>query len=199
MQAIAILRAEHRALAAVIHGLVFLVREARTRDATPDFDLLGAMLRYIEAFPERLHHPKEDAWLFARLRARHPAAAPLLDRLQQEHADGALRMQALAASLAQWRDCASDGGQVARQREAFATLVDRYAAFHWEHMRQEELEVLPLCVAHLDRDDWNAIDAAFAANADPLSDSTPATEFDALFRRIVAAAPPPVGTADTTR
>ena len=89
MQALRTIRAEHRSLAAVIHGLVYLVREARTRAQEPDFALLATMLGYIEAFPERFHHPKEDAWLFDRLRQRHAPAAPLLDRLQAQHAEGA--------------------------------------------------------------------------------------------------------------
>lgn len=195
MQALGVIRAEHRSLAAVLHGLVYLVREARAQAAPPDFALLRAMLRYVEAFPERFHHPKEDAWLFARLRARHAAAAPLLDALQREHAEGAQRITALAAALARWEACAACGQPDADVREDFARQADAYATFHWEHMRREELEVLPLCSAHLAAEDWSVIDAAFAAHADPLSDTAEAPEFDELFRRIVAAAPPPVGTA----
>lgn len=195
MQALRVIRAEHRSLAAVIHGLVYLVREARLRDAPADFALLATMLRYIEAFPERFHHPKEDAWLFDRLRRRHPAAVALLDRLQREHVEGARRIAELGTALARWRDAQGDGERGSAARSAFAALVDAYAAFHWEHMRQEELEVMPLCEAHLAAEDWAAIDAAFAGHDDPLSDTSVATEFAELFRRIVEAAPPPVGIA----
>src|SRR5215470_2888423 len=47
-----IIRDEHRSLAAVIHGLEYLVREARAKTITPQFVLLRAMLHYIKAFPE---------------------------------------------------------------------------------------------------------------------------------------------------
>ena len=47
------------------------------------------MIYYIDAFPERFHHPKEDEYLFYFLRIRHPDAIPLLDRLQGEHRAGA--------------------------------------------------------------------------------------------------------------
>ena len=62
MQAMRIIREEHQSLAAVLHGLNYLVREirrviARSRTST----LLGAMVYYIDTFPERFHHPKEDA------------------------------------------------------------------------------------------------------------------------------------------
>lgn len=192
MQALRIIRSEHRSLAAVIHGLVYLVRTAR--DAPPDFALLHLMLRYIEAFPERFHHPKEDEWLFARLRVRHADAGPLLEALSAEHAEGARRIVQLAGALKAWQDVQGDASRATGARDAFAALVDTYAAFHWNHMRREELEVLPLCEAHFHPEDWSAVDAAFAAHDDPLSDTSQATEFDELFRRIVSAAPPPVGT-----
>jgi len=192
MQALHVIRAEHRSLAAVIHGLVYVVRAAR--DVPPDFALLAAMLRYIEDFPERLHHPKEDEWLFARLRLRHPPAAALLDALQGEHAEGARRIRELCRALRRWREAQGDLARAAGAREAFARLADAYAAFHWEHMRREELEAMPLCEAHFGELDWAEVDAAFALHDDPLSGASQATAFDELFRRIVRAAPPPVGT-----
>ena len=53
-----IIRDEHRSLAAVVHGMQFLVREIRAKGRGPDYRLLHAMLYYIREFPERLHHPK---------------------------------------------------------------------------------------------------------------------------------------------
>jgi hemerythrin-like domain-containing protein len=65
VQAIDILYSERRSLAAVLHGMLYLVREIRLRGTAPRFDVLRAMVRYIDAFPERFHHPKEDAYLFS--------------------------------------------------------------------------------------------------------------------------------------
>jgi hemerythrin-like domain-containing protein len=191
MQALSAIRAEHRSLAAVIHGLVYLVRAAR--EAPPDFALLAAMLRYIEDFPERFHHPKEDAWLFARLRQRHAPAAALVDSLQGEHAEGARRIRELGRALRRWQAAQGDIAATGSARDAFAARLNDYATFHWEHMRREELEAMPLCEAHFDAGDWSEIDAAFAAQEDPLSGASQATGLDELFRRIVRAAPPPVG------
>ena len=89
MQALRIIVDEHRALAAVLHGMLYLVHGIRDRGSKPNFELLGAMIYYIDAFPERFHHPKEDEYLFRLLRLRHPEAAPLLDRLKMEHRAGA--------------------------------------------------------------------------------------------------------------
>ena len=60
MDAIAIIRDEHRSLGAVLHGLLYLIREIRYAGAAPKFEVLHAMLDYIDAFPERFRHPKEE-------------------------------------------------------------------------------------------------------------------------------------------
>src|SRR5262245_59685160 len=65
-----VIRDEHRSLGAVIHGLEYLIREARAKTVAPQFPLLRAILHYIKAFPETLHHPKEEAYLFRKLRTR---------------------------------------------------------------------------------------------------------------------------------
>jgi len=44
MQAIEILFAEHRSLAAVLYGMLYLVREIRLHGAAPRFDVLDAMV-----------------------------------------------------------------------------------------------------------------------------------------------------------
>ena len=99
MNAINIILDEHRSLAAVLHGMLYLVREIRSGRLTPDFKLLGAMVYYIEAFPERYHHPKEDGYLFRLLRLRNPAAGVTLDRLHEEHRAGEVRIRELAQAL----------------------------------------------------------------------------------------------------
>jgi len=187
MHAIRVIEDEHRSLAAVLHGLLYLVREIRLRNAAPDFELLSAMLHYIDAFPERFHHPKEDAYLFRRLRERDPAAGELLDRLEAEHRQGAILILGLKGALARYRQ----GGEP--EFAAFAQGVTEFASFHWEHMRAEEDEVMPRARQHLTTADWAEIDAAFADNEDPLLGADARENYRQLFRQIVNLAPPPLG------
>ena len=187
MQAIRIIRDEHRAIAAILHGMLFLVRKIRDRGATPDFNLFGAMIYYIDAFPERFHHPKEDRYLFHVLRIRHPASASLLDRLEDEHRTGAYKIRALEQALARYQH----GG--ASEFPDFAKAVEDYAAFHWNHMRAEEDEVLPLAEKHLSAADWEGVDTAFLGHVDPMHGAGAEGEYQALFTRIVNLAPPPIG------
>jgi branched-chain amino acid transport system ATP-binding protein len=187
LEAIRIIHDEHRSLAAVLHGLLYLVRDIRLRGTAPNFAVFGAMVHYIDTFPERVHHPKEDQYLYRLLRLRHPPAAPLLDRLATEHRTGAAKIRALEQALQRYEH----GG--AAEFPAFAEAVQAFAAFHWDHMRAEEDEALPLARTHLTAADWKEIDAAFTAHDDPLLGTEAGAGFDALFRRIVNLAPPPIG------
>ena len=51
MQACTTILIEHCSLDAVIHGMLYLVRDIR-RGAKPNFELFDAMVHYIIAFPE---------------------------------------------------------------------------------------------------------------------------------------------------
>jgi branched-chain amino acid transport system ATP-binding protein len=179
MQAIAIIEDEHRAITAVIEGLRHVLEDAAAAGRPADPALLAAMFRYIERFPERLHHPKEDDFLFARLRLRRPDAAPLLDALHHEHEVGRERFADLAALHERY---VADPAALPAFREG----VERYAHFHWKHMRREEDEVLPLARAALTDDDWAEIDAAFASNDDPIVGVPARKAFRELFRRLAS-------------
>jgi len=187
MQSIRIIHDEHRAIAAVLHGMLYLVHEIRDRGAKPGFAVFGAMIYYLDAFPERFHHPKEDAYLFRVLRIRCPDAVPLLDRLEGEHWTGAHKIRMLEQALARYHN----GG--AAEFPKFVAAVEDFAAFHWSHMRAEEEEVLPLAQKHFSAADWEAIDAAFLGHADPMLGAEAGAEYEALFSRIVNLAPPPIG------
>jgi hemerythrin-like domain-containing protein len=79
--AISILKSEHRSLSAVLHGLKQLAKDAQDARVRPDFKVFRAMLRYIDEYPERLHHPKEDEHLFARLASRAPHNRALTEEM----------------------------------------------------------------------------------------------------------------------
>ena len=192
MQAIAIIHDEHRSLAAVLHGMLYLVRDIKLRGTPPNFPVFDAMIHYVDTFQERLHHPKEDAYVFRLLRLRHPDAEPLIEQLETEHRAGAQKIRALEQALTRYRA----GG--AAEFPAFAEAVQAYASFHWDHMRAEEERVLPLARVHLTADDWREIDDAFNGNADPLFGASATADFEGLFRRIVNLAPPPIGVGPET-
>jgi hemerythrin-like domain-containing protein len=180
------LYAEHRSISAVLSALQELARMARAPAVRPEFAVLRAMVYYIDAFPEKLHHPKEDRYLFARLLARAPEAAALVERLKAEHVEGARRVRELEHAVLAFEQTWPQGAA------EFAARVDDYAEFHWRHMRCEEQELVPLAERRLAPGDWAAIAEAFNANEDPVA-GVDAREYDQLFARILRLAPAPVG------
>ncbi len=96
---VATIRDEHRSLAAVIYGLEYVVRETREHGTAPQFPLLRAMLAYIKGFPEKLHHPKEETYLFRKLRLRTTEFNETLDELERQHATGSRLVAELEQAL----------------------------------------------------------------------------------------------------
>lgn len=185
-KAIRIIRDEHRSISAVLSGLLELTRLARNPGVQPGFAVFRAMIHYIDEFPERLHHPKEDKYLFARLAERAPETRPLVEELGQEHLRGAQLVRDLESALLAYEV------EGARGMPAFDAAVNAYAQFHWDHMRKEEERVLPLAEKHLTEADWRWIEEAFAGNRDPIADLRE-RDFEQLYQRIVNLAPAPVG------
>ena len=188
-QAIGIIYDEHRSLSAVLSGLKSLAQMAHDATLRPDFAVFRAMIYYIDAFPERMHHPKEDVHLFARLLQRDPGARELIDALQAEHIQGARLVRDLEHALLAFEQTWPQGA------DKFSVAVEVYAQFHWKHMSKEENELLPLAQKALTAEDWAAIGTAFAGNEDPIADLRE-KDFDELYQRIVNLAPEPIGLGD---
>lgn len=180
--AIRALKDEHLAIASVLFGLRLAVGRIRDDGIAPDFRLLQALLDYIVAFPERLHHPKESRHLFAALASRCPEARKLTDELEAEHARGAALIESLKASLATYR-------REPQALEAFVRAVNTYADFHGRHMEKEESLVFPLAQKCLVASDWERIAAAFLENDNPLRGIRPKREVESLFLRILTLLP----------
>lgn len=186
-KALNIIKDEHRSLAAVLHGFIYLIGEIEAGRMKPDFRLLRAMLHYLEAFPEALHHPKEDGFLHPHLRNRSAEAARILEFVEEEHRQSRWQSQALSGFLDEYER----EGAVAFTN--FAQAVKTYAEAQWRHIEREEQLVLPLAVRVLTPEDWDEIGAAFGAHHDPLGGIDVNKEFRHLFREIANLAPPPIG------
>ncbi len=188
-QALAIIKREHQTLTAVIDAFTKVVDEAAAGRLTLDYKLAWSILYYIEEFPDRLHHPKEETILFPRVRARCPELGDTLDELGRQHENGVPYLQALKTWLGR-REAEIPGAA-----EEFRQRLTTYAAFHHRHLAQEETEVFPRAAEALDEDDWKAVAEGFAANNDPLQGGEQASSewFRLFYRRIVALTPEPWG------
>ena len=178
-----VIRGEHRSLAVVMHGLEYLVRDSRERLASPRFSLLRGMLHYINAFPEKLHHPKENAYLFRKLRERTPEFDDTLDELERQHIAGHELVADLEQSLARYEADPGEGFT------AFAAAVERFTAMQWQHMSLEQKVIIPAAQKYLTSEDWAEIGRAFAENGDPRFSADADHELRQLFTDILDIAP----------
>jgi len=195
-EAVRVIRDEHASLSAMLQSLLHMVRmgpDASDGSSSPEryFDVMRAMLFYIDAFPEKHHHPKESNLLFPRLARAAPHLMPTIEQLERDHMSGEMRVRELMHLLMAWEYM----GEL--HRPAFENEAQRYVAFYLEHMKLEETALLPVAEAVLAEEDWRVLDEAFARNSDPLNHRLPRdARFDRLFTRIVLRAPAPLGLGD---
>ena len=186
--ALQVIRDEHAAVAAVLRSMLQMLE--RDPDEQPErfFDVLRAMLFYIDEFPERRHHPKESDLLFPKIARVAPQLMPVIHKLEEDHMSGEHRVRELQHLLLAW-ELLGDS-----RRPAFEQAARQYVDFYFHHMRTEETELLPVAQKQLTEEDWAQLNAAFQSKGDPLvggGDRDPL--YDRLFTRIVMRAPAPIG------
>lgn len=186
-----IIRDEHSSLAAMLQSMRMMVERGPRDDPRNFFEVLRAMLFYIDEFPERRHHPKESQLLFPRVAKAAPEVGLAIARLDRDHEYTERAVRDVQHLLLAWELLGES------RRQLFVTEFTRYVNLYLEHMRLEEAEVLPAAERALAAADWDELDAAFEKNCDPLTGKyQPDPVYETLFSRIVREAPAPIGLGD---
>jgi hemerythrin-like domain-containing protein len=187
-ESLRIIHDEHDALSAMLRSIGMMVDRGPGNEPENFFDVLRAMLFYIDEFPERLHHTKESELLFPPVARLAPETREAIDKLEKDHQHGESAVRELQHLLLAW-ELIGDS-----RRKEFDAAAKRYLAFYLEHMRLEETVILPVAQKVLSEADWDELDAAFATNCDPMTGKYPRDPaYDRLFTRIVSQAPAPIG------
>ena len=175
-----VIRDEHASLGAMLRSLRAQVVAGPGDSPQQYFDVLRAMLFYIDEFPERLHHTKETELLFPRVARVAPELQELIARLDRDHQQGENAVRELQHLLLAW-ELLGDS-----RMKVFVDTALRYLDFYLEHMRLEEAVILPEAEKLLTEADWRELDAAFKLNMDPLGGKFPPNPaYNRLFTRIV--------------
>ncbi len=183
-----IIRDEHASLAAMLQSMRLMVDRGPANAPENFFDVMRAMLFYIDEFPERLHHTKESDLLFPRVVQRAPHVMATVDRLERDHMAGEKDVREVQHLLLAWELLGE------ARRQDFVDAFSQYVNFYLEHMRLEESVILPEAEKVLSEADWKELDEAFEKNCDPLTGKYPPDPaYDRLFTRIVMRAPSPIG------
>ena len=182
------IRDEHASVAAMLQSMRLMVEKGPSDDHRQFFNVLRAMLFYIDEFPERLHHPKESNLLFPKVVKLAPKTMGAVDKLERDHMRSEKAARDLQHMLLAW-ELLGPG-----RRAAFEEAMGQYIDAYLEHMNLEENVILPEAERCFSEEDWKLLDAAFAENADPLTGQYRPTEtYEKLFTLIVTRAPSPIG------
>jgi hemerythrin-like domain-containing protein len=178
---------DHSALSAVLRSLLPLIEQGPGDAPERFFDVLRAMLFYIDEFPEKRHHPNESNLLFPRVVREAPELMAVVHKLEADHIQGEHWIRELQHQLMAWELLGNS------RRAVFVENLQEYIGFYLAHMRMEETELLPVARRKLSPADWAELDLVFEAARDPLAGGKREPSFDRLFTRIVLATPAPLG------
>lgn len=174
--AIAFWRAEHASFAHLLDLLERKLVAFHTGDE-PDYDLMLDIVRYLRHFPDRYHHPREDA-AFARMLERDPSLAPQINRLLHEHRAIATAGEELYRLLS----ASVEGALVSREKVESAAAT--YLVYFRHHIASEEINIMPRAMELLTDADWAEIAHAIPAGIDPLFGAEAESGYRALRRQI---------------
>lgn len=183
ISAFQIIRDEHAAVAAVLRSMARLIERGPQDEPERFFDVLRAMLFYIDEFPEQRHHPKESDLLFPKIARSLPELMPVIRRLEADHLQGESRVRELQHLLLAWELLGES------RREAFVKAAQEYVRFYLDHMRTEEVQLLPAAERDLPAQDRAELDTAFRQQRDPLAGGEHLPGYERLFARILMKSP----------
>jgi hemerythrin-like domain-containing protein len=182
-RAVQVIMREHQQLSTVVAGMQRFVELLAAGAKTPGLIVLRAMLYYIREYPEQVHHPKEDNYLFARLWHHEYHIDKTLAELEAQHAQGEEHVRNIEHALTRY-ELVGDAAL-----PALRAMLEKYAAFYANHRRLEEEVILPAARKWLKPEDWDVLDEVFGANRDPFYGAQVEEDLGHLFSLIVNSIP----------
>lgn len=176
-----VLRQEHRNIAQLLDAFERQI-ETVAGAADADYEVLRGIAEYFCDYPDRCHHPKENA-VFEHLRNQDPEAAARVGDLAHEHRDCGARARRFRDNI------------TALFHEAVlprTTLVNAARSFieaERDHMRMEEELFFPLAEQKLAAADWDGIAGRLQSERDPLFENRDEERFRVLRERLLASEP----------
>ena len=185
---IRIINEEHASLSSVLQSIRMMIKRGPQNSPEAFFDVMRAMLFYIDEIPEKQHHIKESTLLFPPLAARSAQCAAVIEKLEKDHETGEPAVRELQHLLAAWEMLGES------RRQEFEKEALNYIDFYMDHMNREDTLIIPEALKLLTDEDWEKLDLAFQSNTDPLSERIQRIPvYDRLFTKIVMRAPAPIG------
>lgn len=171
------LRDEHRNI-----GELLLVLEQELsvfdRNERPDYEVIQAVIRYFEDYPDCCHHPKEDM-IFEKLKARDAITAGSVGDLEAEHHDEGRRLRRVAQVV---RSVLTDHDIL---RQTFHDTMRDFIDQERKHMDMEERVLFPAAIKTLQPKDWAEIEVVWSKTKDSLFNAVIEERCQSLRERIL--------------
>ena len=171
------LREEHRN----IEELLLVLEEELSvsdRNERPDYEVIQAVIRYFEDYPDCCHHPKEDM-IFDKLKARDSVAAESVGDLEAEHQNEGKRLRRVAQVV---RSVLTDHDIL---RQTFHNTMRDFIDLERKHMDMEERVLFSTAIHTLRPEDWAEIEAVWSEKQDSLFHAVMEERCQSLRERIL--------------
>jgi len=171
------LREEHRNIEEL---LLVLEQELSVFDRRerPDYEVIQAVIRYFEDYPDCCHHPKEDM-IFEKLKARDSTAAERVGDLEAEHQNEGKRLRRVAHMI---RSILTDHDIL---RQTFHDTMRDFIETERKHMEMEERVLFSAAVNALQPEDWARIEAVWSEKKDSMFNAAIEERCQSLRERIL--------------
>ncbi len=188
-EALQVISNEHRGMWRVTVALDELRQQVRDPAEKPDAELFHMIFDYIEAYIDRVHHPKENDYLFKIMRRRSaaPEVEALLAEFEGEHGNSPNELADLRGTLQTFVDNYPEGA------DAFCASVEYFINRVRRHIMKEEAKLFPAARKILQEEDWAELEGVFCDDRDPQFGEQVQAEFRRLLSQIVNYAPAPIG------
>ena len=131
-EALQTIASEHRSMWQVSVVLEELCKQYGDPDEKPDAELFELILEYIEQYIERVHQPKEEAYLYRAVAERTAEGAELIEQFRREHAASPEIVARLRTQLHELMKHFPTG------REQFRADLEAYISLLRTHIKREE-------------------------------------------------------------
>ncbi len=164
----------HRNMERVLTLIQLQVDSLKSGSDAEGFLLLSNAVGYMRNYPGVIHHPTEEL-IFGKLIKNAPETRNVCTRLHEQHQLFRDREAMLLSHIH-----VAQGGDLMACRQV-KEIGTSYCAEHANHIRSEEVDMLPWAVKWLNADDWQEIGEQSRAMIDPTLEQNDLKQYDNLY------------------
>jgi hemerythrin-like domain-containing protein len=173
-----VLREEHRNMALLLGALERQI-DVFAQGGPPDYDVVCGISLYFIEYPDKCHHPKEDAICNQVIKCHIKEPYVFIDLLIEHKSihDRAIRFNDAVRALLNDTDIA---------RSTVVDAAQEFIATQRQHMKREEESFFPLVERLLTPDEWSRVEGELASRLDPLFRGSVEERFKTVRERLLA-------------